>query len=56
MILQLDLRIMLWVWVMFSSLDLIRRNINRAVSDNLVGDFVKFRNEKGLYANTSPVS
>jgi MFS family permease len=27
---------MLWVWVMFSSLDLVRRNINRAVSDNLV--------------------
>jgi len=29
---------MLWVWVMFSSLDLIRRNINRAVSDNLLGE------------------
>lgn len=27
---------MLWVWVMFSSLDLVRRNINRAVSDNMV--------------------
>lgn len=35
-ILQLDWRIMLWVWIMFSSLDLVRRNINRAVSDNMV--------------------
>jgi hypothetical protein len=33
---QLDLRIMAWVWIMFSSLDLVRRNINRAVSDNMV--------------------
>ncbi|RDL39789.1 Uncharacterized protein BP5553_04129 [Venustampulla echinocandica] len=32
---KLDLRIMLWVWIMFSSLDLIR-NINRAVSDKLL--------------------
>ena len=29
---------MVWVWVMFSSMDLIRRNINRAVSDNLLHD------------------
>lgn len=29
---------MLWVWVMYSSLDLVRRNINRAVSDNMLGD------------------
>ncbi|KAJ0419634.1 major facilitator superfamily domain-containing protein [Aspergillus carlsbadensis] len=35
---KLDLRIMLWVWVMFSSLDLVRRNINRAVSDNMLDD------------------
>ncbi len=34
---QLDMRIMAWVWIMFSSLDLIRRNVNRAVSDNMVG-------------------
>lgn len=27
---------MLWVWIMFSSLDLVRRNINRAISDNMV--------------------
>jgi hypothetical protein len=26
---------MLWVWIMFASLDLIRRNINQAVSDKL---------------------
>lgn len=29
---------MVWVWIMFSSMDLIRRNINRAVSDNLLND------------------
>lgn len=29
---------MVWVWVMFSSLDLVRRNINRAVSDSLLKD------------------
>lgn len=29
---------MLWVWVMFSSLDLVRRNINRAVSDDMVSN------------------
>ncbi|KAH8660742.1 major facilitator superfamily domain-containing protein [Tricladium varicosporioides] len=33
---KLDMRIMLWVWIMFSSLDLVRRNINRAVSDKLL--------------------
>ncbi|KAH6884941.1 allantoate permease [Thelonectria olida] len=35
---KLDWRIMLWVWVMFSSLDLVRRNINRAISDNMLDD------------------
>ncbi|KAI8665130.1 hypothetical protein NCS56_00948000 [Fusarium sp. Ph1] len=35
---KLDWRIMLWVWIMFSSLDLVRRNINRAVSDNMLDD------------------
>jgi MFS family permease len=29
---------MVWVWVMFSSLDLVRGNINRAVSDSLLAD------------------
>ncbi|KAF7559615.1 hypothetical protein G7046_g4545 [Stylonectria norvegica] len=35
---KLDWRVMLWVWIMFSSLDLVRRNINRAVSDDLLKD------------------
>ncbi|KAJ4168984.1 hypothetical protein NW754_010916 [Fusarium falciforme] len=35
---KLDWRVMLWVWIMFSSLDLVRRNINRAVSDNMLDD------------------
>lgn len=35
---QLDWRVMLWVWVMFSSLDLVRRNVNRAVSDDMLAD------------------
>ncbi|KIX10472.1 uncharacterized protein Z518_01555 [Rhinocladiella mackenziei CBS 650.93] len=35
---KLDIRIMVWVWIMFSSLDLIRRNINRAVSDNMLDE------------------
>lgn len=35
---QLDWRIMLLVWVMYSSLDLVRRNINRAISDNMLDD------------------
>ncbi|KFY26563.1 hypothetical protein V493_04018 [Pseudogymnoascus sp. VKM F-4281 (FW-2241)] len=35
---KLDFRIMLWVWIVFSSLDLNRRNINRALSDNLLDD------------------
>ncbi|KIX97485.1 uncharacterized protein Z520_06937 [Fonsecaea multimorphosa CBS 102226] len=35
---KIDFRIMLWVWIMFSSLDLIRRNINRAVSDNMLDE------------------
>lgn len=40
---------MLWVWIMFSSLDLVRRNINRAVSDNMVC-YVDWReNEELLY-------
>ncbi|KAF4827183.1 putative transporter [Colletotrichum tropicale] len=35
---KLDWRIMTSVWVMFSSLDLVRRNVNRAVSDNMLDD------------------
>jgi hypothetical protein len=33
---QIDLRITLWAWIMFLSLDFHRRNINRAISDNMV--------------------
>nr|UWK20095.1 major facilitator superfamily transporter (MSF) [Trichoderma rubi] len=33
---KIDLRIMLWAWVMFCALDLHRRNINRAISDNML--------------------
>jgi hypothetical protein len=36
--LQVDWRIMLLVWIMYSSLDLVRRNINRAISDNMLDD------------------
>lgn len=33
---KIDLRIMLWAWIMFIALDLHRRNINRAISDNML--------------------
>ncbi|KFA79693.1 hypothetical protein S40288_09317 [Stachybotrys chartarum IBT 40288] len=33
---KVDLRIMLWAWIMFCALDLHRRNINRAISDNML--------------------
>ncbi|KAI1018776.1 hypothetical protein LB503_005672 [Fusarium chuoi] len=32
---KIDFRICLWAWVMFLSLDFHRRNINRAISDNM---------------------
>jgi hypothetical protein len=35
---QLDFRIAFWAWVMFISLDLNRKNINRAISDNMLKD------------------
>ncbi|KAF2851519.1 MFS general substrate transporter [Plenodomus tracheiphilus IPT5] len=35
---KLDLKITLWAWVMFVSLDLNRKNINRAISDNMLKD------------------
>lgn len=37
---QVDKRIMLWAWVMFCALDLHRRNINRAISDNMVSELI----------------
>ncbi|KLU82225.1 hypothetical protein MAPG_01300 [Magnaporthiopsis poae ATCC 64411] len=33
---KIDRRIMVWAWVMFCGLDLHRRNINRAISDNML--------------------
>ncbi|KEZ46382.1 hypothetical protein SAPIO_CDS0697 [Scedosporium apiospermum] len=33
---KLDKRIMVWAWVMFCSLDLHRKSINRAISDNML--------------------
>ncbi|KAL6709207.1 hypothetical protein ACN47E_002023 [Coniothyrium glycines] len=33
---RLDWRITLWAWLMFVSLDLNRKNINRAISDNML--------------------
>ncbi|KAF1937931.1 MFS general substrate transporter, partial [Clathrospora elynae] len=35
---KLDFRIALWAWLMFISLDLNRKNINRAISDNMLND------------------
>ncbi|KAI1768740.1 MFS general substrate transporter [Hypoxylon sp. FL1150] len=33
---KIDARIMVWAWVMFCALDMHRRNINRAISDNFL--------------------
>ncbi|KAE8342836.1 hypothetical protein BDV24DRAFT_173531 [Aspergillus arachidicola] len=33
---KVDLRIMFWAWLMFCSLDLNRRNINRAITDDML--------------------
>lgn len=33
---KVDLRIMLWAWIMFCALDFNRRNINRAITDNML--------------------
>ncbi|OJD30342.1 major facilitator superfamily transporter [Diplodia corticola] len=35
---KVDWRIMAWCWLMFVALDLNRRNINRAISDNMLAD------------------
>ncbi|KAK5994831.1 putative transporter [Cladobotryum mycophilum] len=32
----IDFRIMVWAWIMFCALDIHRRNINRAISDNML--------------------
>jgi hypothetical protein len=39
MLIQVDLRIMFWAWLMFCSLDLNRRNINRAITDDMVSNY-----------------
>ena len=33
---KIDFRIMFWAWIMFCSLDLHRKNINRAISDDML--------------------
>lgn len=33
---KIDFRIMVWAWTMFCALDIHRRNINRAISDNML--------------------
>ncbi|KAK3498888.1 major facilitator superfamily domain-containing protein [Neurospora hispaniola] len=33
---KMDLRIVFWAWIMFCSLDLHRKNINRAISDDML--------------------
>lgn len=40
---KIDLRIMIWAWVMFLALDLHRRNINRAISDNMLAEIGRSR-------------
>jgi hypothetical protein len=36
---------MLWAWIMFCALDLNRKNINRAISDNMLADLGMNTNE-----------
>lgn len=45
---KIDLKIFLWVFVMFSFLDLIRKNIARAVSDNFIVDLNMNTNDYNL--------
>lgn len=39
---KIDWRIMVWAWIMFCAMDLHRRNINRAISDNMLEEIGKF--------------
>lgn len=39
---KVDWRIMIWAWIMFCSMDLHRRNINRAISDNMLEEIGRF--------------
>jgi hypothetical protein len=38
---KIDWRIMTWAWIMFCALDIHRRNINRAISDNMLPELGK---------------
>lgn len=38
---KVDARIMVWAWLMFCALDMHRRNINRAISDNMLAEIGK---------------
>ncbi|SJX61620.1 uncharacterized protein SRS1_12605 [Sporisorium reilianum f. sp. reilianum] len=42
---KVDVRVLAWSWVMFMSLDLIRKNINRAVADNFLNDLGMNQND-----------
>lgn len=42
---KIDGRIMVWAWIMFCALDMHRRNINRAISDNMLAEIGKSRIE-----------
>ena len=39
---KIDFRIMFWAWIMFCSLDLHRKNINRAISDDMLPELGMF--------------
>ncbi|CAI2034650.1 hypothetical protein SEUBUCD646_0I00150 [Saccharomyces eubayanus] len=45
---KIDLKIFLWVFIMFCFLDLIRKNIARAVSDNIITDLKMNTNDYNL--------
>ncbi|KAF2708578.1 MFS general substrate transporter [Pleomassaria siparia CBS 279.74] len=42
---KLDMRITFWAWLMFCALDLNRKNINRAISDNMLKELDMNTNE-----------
>ncbi|SPO24710.1 related to permease [Ustilago trichophora] len=42
---KVDARILVWSWIMFMSLDLIRKNINRALADNFLSDLGMNQND-----------
>ena len=49
---KIDLRIMVWAWVMFLALDLHRRNINRAISDNMLPEIGRLSLPPALPSHT----